>query len=160
KILDGLKEFTKKFKGILTTETMLVKGINDQEDQITDLGKFISGLKPDISYLSIPTRPPAEKNTKPPNEEVVNRSFQLLTNYLSNVEYLIGYEGNQFDLTGDAVKDLLSITAVHPMKEEAVMNFLSKAKTDFSLIKPYIDKKIILEVEYQGEKFYVRRFQK
>lgn len=40
-------------------------------------------------------------------------------------EDLIGYEGNAFAFTGDVEEDLLSITAVHPMREDAGASFWS-----------------------------------
>jgi hypothetical protein len=46
---------------------------------------------------------------------------------LSGVEYLIGYEGNAFACAGNVQEDLLSITSVHPMREEAMAEFLKKS---------------------------------
>lgn len=40
------------------------------------------------------------------------------------MEYLIGYEGNDFAFTGNIEQDLLSVTAVHPMREDAVNEML------------------------------------
>ena len=73
------------------------------------------------------------------------------------MEYLIGYEGNAFASTGNAVEDLLSITAVHPMREEAVIEMLRKAKTDWNIIAELIEGGKLAETEYQGKKFYVRK---
>jgi len=36
----------------------------------------------------------------------------------------MGYEGNAFASTGNVEEDLLSITAVHPMREEGVKKLL------------------------------------
>jgi wyosine [tRNA(Phe)-imidazoG37] synthetase (radical SAM superfamily) len=60
-ILDGALEFAHAFKGKLVTETMLVKGINDDDDQIRDVAGFLARLEPATAYLAIPTRPPAEE---------------------------------------------------------------------------------------------------
>ena len=46
------------------------------------------------------------------------------------MEYLIGYEGDAVSFTGNVQKDLLNITAVHPMRENAIYTFLEKSKTD------------------------------
>ena len=73
------------------------------------------------------------------------------------MEYLIGYEGNAFAFTGNVEKDLLSITAVHPMRKEAVIEFLSKAEADWSAVDRLIDKGVLVEKEFQGKKFYARK---
>jgi len=40
---------------------------------------------------------------------------------------LIGYKGNEFSLSGNIEENLLGITSVHPMREEAVREYLKKA---------------------------------
>lgn len=157
KILDGIIEFSSQFKGKLVTESMLVRDLNDGEDQIINLADFIKQLSSDTSYLSIPIRPPAEKWVRPPTEEVLIRAYQILSSEIKNVEYLIGYEGNAFAFTGNVQKDLLSITAVHPMREDAVTEFLSKAEAEWPVVDQLIDKGVLVEREFQGHKFYARR---
>jgi wyosine [tRNA(Phe)-imidazoG37] synthetase (radical SAM superfamily) len=114
---------------MLVSETMLIDNI-DYKGELERIAGFLGGLdKLDKAYVAIPTRPPAEKWVKPAREEKVNTAFQLFVKRLGNdrVEYLIGYEGNAFAFTGDVREDLLSITAVHPMREEAVRELLRRA---------------------------------
>ena len=157
KILDGMLEFARVFGGELTTETMLIRGINDNNREIEEIADFLSELKPDRAYISIPTRPPARRGIMPASEEKINMAYQILSNKLSNVEYLIGYEGNAFAFTGDVEEDLLSITSVHPMREEAVREFLSKTRSDWSIIERLIEENKLIETEYGGKRFYMRR---
>ncbi|RLI58400.1 MAG: radical SAM protein [Candidatus Thorarchaeota archaeon] len=157
KILDGMLEFARVFGGELTTETMLIRGINDNDREIGEIADFLSELKPDRAYISIPTRPPARRDIMPASEEKINMAYQILSNKLSNVEYLIGYEGNAFAFTGDVEEDLLGITSVHPMREEAVREFLSKTRSDWSIIERLIEENKLIETEYGGKRFYMRR---
>ena len=159
KILQGIIEFSRTFKGELATETMLIQGINDSRDEIAETANFIAKLKNAKSYISIPTRPPAENRVKSSTEDTINTAYQIFKNKSIDVEYLIGYEGNAFAFTGDVEKDLLSITSVHPMREEAVDEFLKKANTDWNIIKKLVDKNKLVEVEYQSKKFYMRKLQ-
>jgi hypothetical protein len=46
------------------------------------------------------------------------------------------------------------------MREEAVSDFLTQAGTDFSLIRNLIKRRQLVETEYKGRKFYVRRLDK
>ena len=156
KILEGIKSFSASFKGILVTETMLVNGINDDENSLISTAEFISKLNPDKAYLLVPTRPPAEKFVEPPSEENLNKAYQIFDSSIGNVELL--FTGGEIDFTfsSDAVKELLSILAVHPMSLKAVQAFLSKAKADWQLVNKLIQNKILKEVEYSANKFLVR----
>jgi len=157
KILDGLKEFASGFKGELLTETMLVHGVNDDAEELGKIACFIASLAPEKSYISIPTRPPAGKWVKPPGEGVLNLAYQLFIENSIDVEYLIGYEGDAFAFSGNVEEDLLGITSVHPMRSDAVNEFLSGAGSDWSVIEKLIKNDELREVEYEHNKFYIRK---
>ena len=158
-ILQGVIEFAKEFKGTVITETMLIRDINygNEFEEIAKFLKNIRGLSK--SYIAIPTRPPAEKWVKPASERTLNRAFQVFTETLgeNKVEYLIGYEGNAFTLTGNVKEDLLSITAVHPMRKEAVMKFLEKAEAEWDVIEKLLKEKKLVKIEYDGKEYYMRK---
>jgi len=99
-ILDGIRQFTRIFKGVLVSETMLIDNM-DYGDEFERIAIFLGGLaKLDKAYIAIPTRPPAEKWVKPAREKTVNAVFQIFAKRLGNdrVEYLIGYEGDALPL--------------------------------------------------------------
>ena len=156
-ILDGMLEFAKAYGGELATETMLVKGVNDSDDHVQEVADFLAQLRPGTAYLSISTRPPAERWVQPPGEESINRAYQILSKKVDRVEYLIGYEGNAFAFTGNVEEDLLSITAVHPMRDEAVNQFLARAGADWPIVHRLIAQGQLIEMEYEGKRFYMRK---
>lgn len=155
-ILQGIERFAENYQGELTTETMLVAGINDKPALLARVSEFLVRCEPHIVYLAAPIRPPAQHNVHVPSEDTIVQSYEILNENLENVQYLIGYEGDSFSSTGDPVRDLLAITAVHPMREEAVRQFLSKADRDWSLIQELLDQGKIREVYFAGNRFYVR----
>jgi wyosine [tRNA(Phe)-imidazoG37] synthetase (radical SAM superfamily) len=157
-ILDGLLEFSKTYSGVLCTETMLVRGLNDDEEHAGEIARYISGIKPAIAYLSIPIRPTAVKGFQAPGEQAMNRIYQDFTKYLSRVEYLIGYEGNDFACSGDIEEDLLGIAAVHPMREDAVMDLLKRSGADDKIISRLTGEGKLTEVNHEGKRFYLRKY--
>ena len=159
-ILAGMGQFAETFAGKLVTETMLVKGINESETCLAGIAGFIKGLKPSAAYLSIPTRPPTLERVCAPDEETVNRAYRIFADRLERVEYLIGYEGDAFAFTGDIQKDLLSITAVHPMRREAVDALLAKAGASWAVVENLQAQGELAEVRHDGHLFYLRKFTK
>ena len=159
-VLDGLLAFAAAYRGTLATETMLVSGLNDGEGQIEGLAGFLAQLWPATAYLSIPTRPPAEPWVRAPGEEAIVRAYRILSESVGRVECLIGYEGNAFASSGSAEEDLLSITAVHPMREDAVGEFLARAGAGWALVQGLLAAGKLLELDYAGHRFYLRKLQK
>jgi wyosine [tRNA(Phe)-imidazoG37] synthetase (radical SAM superfamily) len=157
-ILEGMLEFADTYEGTLAIESMLVQGINDNAGEIERLVDFAAELNPDIAYLAIPTRPPAVKTVTAASEQFVNMAYQIFSNRLSRVECLTGYEGNAFAFTGNARDDLLSITSVHPMREDAVGEFLTRAGAGLDVIEDLLGSRNLVQLEHQGKKFYIRKF--
>jgi wyosine [tRNA(Phe)-imidazoG37] synthetase (radical SAM superfamily) len=156
-ILEGIKLFVGDFKGFLATETMLIQGLNDTQEELEKIAEFIRALGVEKSYILIPTRPPAEGWVRPASERFVTAAYELFQRKAIPTEYLIGYEGDAFAFTGNAEEDLLSITSVHPMRGEAVRAFLEKARADWDVVRRLIQEDQLIEVEYENKKFYLRK---
>jgi wyosine [tRNA(Phe)-imidazoG37] synthetase (radical SAM superfamily) len=155
-VLKGMLSFAESFQGELTTETMLISGVNDKAQEFGNIANFLAKLKPAKSYLAIPIRPTAER-IDPAADQSLNAAYQTFNKKLRRVEYLTGYEGNAFASTGNAVDDLLSITAVHPMRDEAVAELLNRLGSGWNIVQELIKSGSLVELEYQGKKFYARK---
>jgi wyosine [tRNA(Phe)-imidazoG37] synthetase (radical SAM superfamily) len=156
-ILQGILDFSKDFKGVLATESMLLAGINDGERSLQAIAQFLEKVEPDIAYISVPTRPPAERWAALPSENSINRAYQIFCARVKHVELLVGYEGDSFDFTGDLESDLLSIAAVHPMREAAIRKLLQQAQESWEVVQRLVDQGRLVKTEYQGNNFYLRR---
>jgi wyosine [tRNA(Phe)-imidazoG37] synthetase (radical SAM superfamily) len=157
-ILYGIPSFGKRFRGKLVTETMLIKGINDTSDEFEAIADYIKTIRHHTAYLAIPTRPPAFKAAVPVDESKINEVYQIFSGKLASVELLTGYEGNAFSSSGNPEEDILSITAVHPMREDAVKELLNKNNTSFNLIHKLMEKNLIRKIIFNGKNYYLRKF--
>ncbi len=161
-ILRGILEFSSSFSGRLLTETMLVKGINDGEEEAEKVGSFMSELNPDISYIAIPIRPPAEPWVEPPDEEVLS-SYYLAFKEASgvNVELLTGYEGPGFRVSEDPEEYLKATTAVHPIRLDFARVFLTERGVDpDEVIGRLVEEGVLAIVKYRGKEFLIRKLPK
>jgi wyosine [tRNA(Phe)-imidazoG37] synthetase (radical SAM superfamily) len=156
-ILDGIKNFASSYRGVLVTETMLVKGINDSNESITGTARVIKTINPRTAYILIPTRPPAEAYVIPPDEKTLNATYQVFTDHNINTELMYHNEGDEFTYTSDFEKELLSILAVHPMRMDAVKRFLAKSDLDWNVIEDLIVNNKIKKVVYIGDTYFISK---
>jgi wyosine [tRNA(Phe)-imidazoG37] synthetase (radical SAM superfamily) len=155
-ILDGMRAFATGFAGELTTETMVLAGLNDAEAELRAVAALVDDLRPAVAYLSVPTRPPAEEWVRPATEASVARAYEVFRAHLGRVELLVGYEGDAFAATGDPEEDLLSITAVHPMREAAVRRLMERAGADWDLVTGLVEQGRLVEARYGAHRYFLR----
>ena len=157
-ILNGIRTFAQGFDGVLATETMLLAGINDGPASVNGVAGFLADINPDKAYLAVPTRPPTELDVRAPDELMLVGAYHILKSNGVNVEYLIEDEGDRFELAGGIEAELLAITAVHPMRREAIETVLAKANADWSVVDKLESQDKLKRVAYTDRVFYVRRF--
>jgi len=157
---EGLLAFASSYKGILATETMMVEGVNDGAELLQQNASLIATINPSTAYISIPTRPPAMRSVKKPDEAAINSAYQIYTGAGLHSELLLGFEGSDTGFTGDARADILNMSAVHPIREETMGEILRKNRAESSLPDQLIREKEIREVVYQDKKFWIRNFTK
>ena len=156
-ILNGILEFRRLYKGELVTETMLVSGINDSEDSISQLVDFLLELQPFKSYLSVPTRPPAESWVKPPHAGSLQRMLDQIDRKCTFIDLLFDYEPDDFTSTGNLAEDILSIAAVHPIRETALRRMVKMAGQKWSSVELLLRSGELTSVTYQGETYFLNR---
>ena len=157
-VRQGVLEFARSFGGDLMTETMLLDGLNDSEEEIENIAAFVKEIGPHKAYLGVPTRPPALGSVRPAAGGRMNLAYQAFAGAGLRTELMVGYTGDPFASTGNARADILSISAVHPMPEAAVRDLLRRSGEDFAVVEELIRENLLLEVEYLGEKHYLRNF--
>lgn len=154
KILDGILDFKEKYNGTLVTETMLIDGLNDNEDELIKVAHFIVKVDPEIAYLTIPTRPTPLKNIHRPDKTKTINAYRIIKSIYNNTELLNEYEGNEFSTGSETEKSLISIMAVHPMRKDAVEKYLKKSNSNWNTVSKLIEEKKIKELIYDGNTFY------
>ena len=158
-ILAGVADFARQYKGKLVTETMLVDGLNDSAEALEKLAEVLAQVRPEIAYLLVPTRPPAESNVRRPSQDrllVAARTIRRAAGV--KVEWITGDEQEDgFFSTGNIVEDLLSITAVHPLRSEIVDEMMKNRPNGETLVDELVKQGLLLEFWYEGKKFFRKK---
>lgn len=156
-VLDGISAYVRSFKGLLFTETMLVRGINDNFESLDATASFLEKLQPDKAYIIVPTRPPAESWVEAPDEASLNRAYQVFRTHGLDVELLTGFSPEDFSTSGDLEEELLSITAVHPLRESEAVELITKAGGNKSILKALVEEGKMARTIFDGIPFYLRK---
>ncbi|MDD4844786.1 MAG: radical SAM protein [Anaerotignum sp.] len=157
-ILNGIIDFSKSYQGTLVTETMLVSGLNDGTEHLESIAKQIAKIKPKKSYILVPTRPPAENTIYRATSESLIEAAGIINNISGvNVECITEDDTEQgFFFTDNIAEDLLSITSVHPIREEIIQHYIQVKNADISILNELLEQNKIAEYIYEGKKFYKR----
>jgi len=158
RILSGIEIFAEKYKGKLNTETMLVEKFNDLPSQIKQTAAFIASLNPETAYISIPTRPPALKGIKPVTEKQLALAWKIFGNFGLKTEILADFEGNNTGFTGNAFDDILNITAVHPLREDTMVELIKKENADMSVVDALLLQGLLKKTAFNGKNYYFRSY--
>jgi len=157
-ILQAIRSFSQNFKGKLVTESMLLKGLNDSKEELETLAQYLQEISPTLAYIAIPTRPPAFEGIFPANEAAVTLAYEIFKSHKLETELLTGYEGNAFASSGNFIDDILSITAVHPMRIDAVMELMSKSNATIESLDFLIEKGMIKNIKFNDQEYFLRKF--
>ena len=160
KVLTGIIEFSNDFKGDIISETMLIDTIDYDFVKIANFLKNIQNLKK--CYIAIPTRPPSFHWVKPAKETIINKAYQIIHDTLGDnmIELLLGYEGDNFYLSKDIINDILSITAVHPIKESILRSIIERTDNNWNIVEELLDTNQLKKVSYNKDNFYLRKIKK
>ncbi|HXX33712.1 MAG TPA: radical SAM protein [Thermodesulfobacteriota bacterium] len=69
KVVEGLVEFRRVFKGQIWLEILFCKGVNDSKEELVRMRKVIDRIQPDLIHLNTVVRPPSEKWAVPLNQK-------------------------------------------------------------------------------------------
>jgi len=113
KIIQGLIDFRKEFKGLIWLEVMLVKGINDSPSHIQKLMEAIAKIKPKKVQLNTVIRPPAEKFAR----QLSMKELERIKNMIGpNCEIIAEFEAKaQTPLSKDLGEAIFSIIRRRPV---------------------------------------------
>lgn len=153
-VLEGQREFARSYKGTVATETLIVAGLNDEEEEVEAIAAHVGELRPSTAWLSIPMRPPAETWVKAPGRAVLERVRETFERKVASVGCLFTPEPDEFSGAGEAGSALLAIAAVHPVRESAALKLLNEAGADSSLLDLLVRSGRLSLIVHEGERFY------
>jgi len=69
KVIEGLVEFRKVYRGQIWLEILFCKGVNDSQSELLLMKKTVDRIQPDLIHLNTVVRPPSEQWAVPLNQK-------------------------------------------------------------------------------------------
>jgi len=121
--VEGLVEFRKEYEGRLWIEVMLIRGVNDSLEALSEIANVLRIVNPDEVHISTPTRPPAEAWVEPPSPESLERArsiFGSVAKVLTPVAVDV-----ELGLDDGLLETLTGVISRHPLDEIELLRTLS-----------------------------------
>lgn len=153
KIIRGLIKFRKMYRGNIWLELMLVKGINDTQEEIAALRDIIHKIGPDKIHLNTVVRPPSEKYAAPLTQEDLERIRAVLG---EKAEIIAETDAKRRSARGeDTEKMILDIVKRRPVTIDDICKIMDlHIQETIKHIEHLIQKKTIKRTIHEGKIFY------
>jgi len=153
KIIQGLEEFRREFKGLIWLEVVLVKNVNDSPADIKALEKAIARINPDRVQLNTVVRPPAEEWAHPltPDE------LECIKNRLGErAEVIADFREMPQPRSADEFEEaILSLVARRPATVRDIAATLGRNEAEvLRQLKELSGRGKIKSVRHKGRDFY------
>ena len=155
-VIEGLKSFRQEFRGKFFLEILLVRWINDSDEENHAFKRAVGEIRPDKIHLNTVVRPPAETWASPVGTERMQEIAAIIGN---GCEIIAASGVPDKRLSSDADDtSVLRLLARRPMKEEELRAaFQAGDATMGSLLKRLLaERKIVRRMFDRGEFFAVR----
>jgi wyosine [tRNA(Phe)-imidazoG37] synthetase (radical SAM superfamily) len=149
-MLQGLIDFRHEYRGQIWLEIMLVKGLNDTEEELLSTKSAVDAIEPDRVYVVTPIRPPAEPWVEPPLPETILMAQELIGKAVP----ISGLESGQFGLQGftNARQAILETGSRHPLRRDQAAE-IERSFGASGVVDRMLHDRELIQTNYKGEMF-------
>ena len=158
-MLEGIRVFAHEFTGRLLTESMLTQGVNDTPAQVKRIAEFIASIQPEMAYLSLPLRAPAEDWVQAPSDENVIQLHQIFMNIFPRTALMADLPEANLPGSDDPLHTLIETLKVHPLPQAEVLAYLAKNRLPVDTLEELIAQKEVRASVYKGKTFYAANYE-
>ncbi len=153
KIIQGLIDFRREFRGTLWLEIMLVKGLNDSPEHLEELKKITAKIKPAKIHLNTVVRPPAEASALPLNEEELHKIKPF---FGPACEVAASFKKSERrTLTKDLQQEILSLIRRRPVTMDDISRSLGRNPAEVSkALAALLASGTIKSIDHQDRTYY------
>jgi len=151
-IIDGLKRFREFYRGQIWLEIMLVKGFNDDSQELSRIKKALSYIKPNRIHLNTVIRPPSEMYAGPlnPDEMISIKNF-----FGEGCEIIAEFHRKGSGGNRDMKDKILDMTKRRPITIADISNAFGLSEENVKKMIQKMNKEgLIREIRYKEKRYY------
>lgn len=126
KCFRGLADFSREYTGDLWIETMVIDGINDDDESLKRMKDILKEVRYSRLYINTPVRPPAEENVQPVSPDTMEMAVKILGGISIDRLVSVGFYSSE----KDDYAAVLGVIRRHPMNQFEIGTFLKTRGND------------------------------
>lgn len=155
--VQGLRDFVDGHGEKTWVEVMLVRGLNDDRESLTKIGKMIDDMRPAEVHITAPLRPPSMRSIHPPTRSSIDLAMRLIpgaVDFTYPESTYMPYSG------GDAIQHLIDVSGTHPLRRDQAISILAGAERSEEEAAETIDALVrssaLTALKRDGRMYFVR----
>jgi wyosine [tRNA(Phe)-imidazoG37] synthetase (radical SAM superfamily) len=146
-MLQGQIDLRRIYSGQIWLEVMMVRGVNDSDEDLAGIKQAVTALQPDRVYLLTPIRPPAESWVNPPDPRTILKAQQTI----GRATAMADRESGDFGLSEfeSAEAAIMQIGSRHPLRLSQATEIETKFAQE-GTIRRMLEAELLIRVEYDG----------
>ena len=147
-IIEGIKKFREEYTGTLIIEILVVKNVNDTEENIKNLSKVLMDIKPDRVDLGTIDRPPAYRVEPVSNEELYH-----LASFLNGLNVVVvKRKDSKIPKYSLSKEEIIKTLSTRPFSEDDIKSIFDKDTQ--KIFETLLKTKKVKEKKVGNLKFY------
>ncbi|MBN2642555.1 MAG: radical SAM protein [Victivallales bacterium] len=158
-VVEGLKIFSREFKGRIWLEVFLLEGFSDLEQTVEEIAGLIDDIKLEKIQLNTVARPVCEKSARPVSRE---RLLMLTKLFRQPTEVIADFKNNA-DIFDDSVNenDIINLLSRRPCSCKDIADSLCMPYNEaLKIIEQLLRNHTIISEEQNGIVFYKKKIYK
>lgn len=152
RMLSGLIDFRREYKGKYWLEVFLIAGINDSEKQIENITECVRRINPDKVQLNTVSRPPAEKVVAMSRQKMEEIAKKIGT----NAEVIADFKGDVGEKFSADSEDVVEMLRRRPCSADDIAAGLKVSKLEVLKVVEKLMKTNKIQSVRQNDKTYYK----
>ena len=155
KVIEGLVEFRKVYKGQIWLEILFCKGVNDSKEELLRMKKAVDRIQPDRIHLNTVVRPPSEKWAAPLSQKEME---EIQVYFGEKASIITEFDRHPSSISGRDIKEeILEILKRRPLSLSDLSKGMGIPQNELDeYIKPLAQEGKIQTRIFGGSIYYIQ----